>query len=233
MGGTPSTTFCNFTKSGAGPDTQSFLCVGFFNFFFLWIIFSFLLLYIYIWLIFILLIFVVYKNFLYLLWSIYFNDFANMEYYETSSGAILEIANIIRRYFPWKSIFYDLGSSRGSVLFPLSKLVPGSHFVGVENIAFQVKFCRFLQKFWFRRKNLQFIQEDFFTVDISWTDMLFLYVPRILLPNLKKLLQTKMNNKQILILYRISFKDWTPIEIIPTDFVNGISQNNIYIYQNT
>lgn len=41
-----------------------------------------------------------------------------------------------------------------------------------------------------------------------------------------------MNKKQVLILYRISFKDWKPIEIIPTDFVNGVSQNNIYIYQN-
>jgi len=41
-----------------------------------------------------------------------------------------------------------------------------------------------------------------------------------------------MSQKQILILYRISFKNWKPIEIIPTDFVNGISQNNIYIYQN-
>jgi len=105
--------------------------------------------------------------------------------------------------------------------------------VGVENIPFQIKFCRFLQKFLFQRKNLHFIQDDFSTVNISGANMLFLFIPRWLLPDLKKVLQSKMNKKQILILYRISFKDWTPIEIIPTDFVNGISQNNIYIYQNT
>lgn len=63
--------------------------------------------------------------------------------------------------------------------------------------------------------------------------MLFLFVPRWLLPNLKKVLQAKMKKKQILILYRISFLDWKPIEIIPTDFLRGVSQNNIYIYQNT
>jgi SAM-dependent methyltransferase len=156
-----------------------------------------------------------------------------MEYVETSSNGITDISKIIRKYFPWKSVFYDLGSGRWSVLFPLSKLVPECCFFGVENIAFQIKFCRFLQRFWLKRENLNFIQEDFCTVNISSANMLFLYVPRILLPNLKKVLQAKMNKKQILILYRISFKDWTPIEIIPTDFVNGISQNNIYIYQNT
>ncbi len=187
----------------------------------------------FLWILGVLLVFVIYKNFLYEIWFFYFNYIAGMEYVETSSEAILDIGKIIKRYFPWKSAFYDLGSSRGSLLFPLSKLVPESHFVGIENIAFQVRFCRFLQKFWFRRKNLQFIQEDFFTVDISWANILFLYVPRLLLPGLQKMLQSKMNKKQILILYRISFKDWTPIEIIPTDFVKGISQNNIYIYQNT
>ncbi len=156
-----------------------------------------------------------------------------MEYFETSSEAIFDIGKVIKKYFPKKSVFYDLGSSRGSLLFPLSKMVSECRFFGVENIAFQVRFCRFLQKFWFRRKNLHFIQEDFLTVDISRADMLFLYVPKILLPGLKKTLRSKMNKKQILILYRISFKDWEPIEIIPTDFVKGISQNNIYIYQNT
>ncbi len=188
---------------------------------------------IYIWVLFILLVYLVYKkHFLYMLWSIYFNDFADMEYFETSSNAILDIEKIVKKYFRWTGVFYDFGSSRGSLLFPLSNLLPEYRFVGVENIAFQVRFCRFLQKFWIRRKNLHFIQEDFFTVDISWADILFLYVPRLLLSKLKKVLQAKMNKKQVLILYRISFKDWKPIEIIPTDFVNGVSQNNIYIYQN-
>jgi len=181
----------------------------------------------------VLFIYVVCRNFLYHIWFFYFNYISGMEYVETSPAGVIDISKVITKYFPWKSVFYDLGSGRWSLLFPLSKLVPKCNFVGVENIPFQIKFCRFLQKFLFQRKNLHFIQDDFSTVNISGANMLFLFIPRWLLPDLKKVLQSKMNKKQILILYRISFKDWTPIEIIPTDFVNGISQNNIYIYQNT
>lgn len=34
-----------------------------------------------------------------MLWSIYFNDFADMEYFETSSNAILDIEKIVKKYF--------------------------------------------------------------------------------------------------------------------------------------
>lgn len=174
-----------------------------------------------------------FRYFLYGVWHLYFEAISSMEYRETSQAGMRDIWKIIGKYFPWKSVFYDLGSGRWSLLFPLSKLVPKCRFVGVENIAFQIRFCRFLQYFQSKKTNLRFIRSDFSTVNISRADMLFLYVPRFLLPGLKKILQAKMNKGQILILYRISFKNWKPVEIVPTDFVNGISRNNIYIYQNT
>jgi len=212
------------------PIRSNLLCIGFFIFFMDTVFFSDP---IFLWILWVLFIFIVFKKFLYKIWFLYFNFIARMEYVETSDMAIKDIEKIIGRYFPWKSVFYDLGSGRWSLLFPLSKLVPKCRFVGVENIPFQIKFCRFLQKFLFQRKNLHFIQDDFSITNISWANMLFLFVPRWLLPNLKKVLQAKMKKKQILILYRISFLDWKPIEIIPTDFLRGVSQNNIYIYQNT
>lgn len=177
-------------------------------------------------------VYVVFKYFLYDVWYFYFNFILGMEYAETSSSGVRDIGKIIKRYFPSKSVFYDLGSGRWSLLFPLSKIVPECDFFGIEDIPFQIRFCRFIQYFRRNKTNLHFVQDNFSTMDISWANILFLYVPNIFLPNLKKILQAKMSQKQILILYRISFKNWKPIEIIPTDFVNGISQNNIYIYQN-
>ncbi len=181
----------------------------------------------------VLFVYIVGRNFLYDIWFFYFNYISGMEYVETSPAAILDIWKIIKKYFPWKSVFYDLGSGRGSLLFPLSKLANKCDFFWIENIPFQIRFCKFIQFFQPKRKNLHFLLDNFSTIDIAPANMLFLYIPRLLLPNLKKILQAKMDKKQILILYRISFKNWKPIEIIPTDFVNGISQNNIYIYQNT
>jgi len=188
---------------------------------------------IFLWILVVLSIILLYKNFLYEIWFLYFNYLAGMEYYETSRGAIKDIVKIVQKYFPWTATFYDLGSSRWSLLFPLSKLLSTYQFIGIENIPFQVKFCRFLQKYFIKRKNLFFKQDDFFTTDISWADILFLYVPKVLLPRLQWILQKNMRGGQILILYRIHFEYWQPTEIIPTDFINGTSHNNIYIYQNT
>lgn len=177
-------------------------------------------------------VYVVFKYFLYDVWYFYFNFILGMEYAETSPSGVRDIGKIIKRYFPSKSVFYDLGSGRWSLLFPLSKIVPKCDFFGIENRVFQIRFCRFLQYFQSDKKNLHFVQENFSTTNLSKANILFLYVPKILLPGLKKILRAKMDKKQILILYSISFRDWKPIEIIPTDFVDGISRNNIYIYQN-
>lgn len=70
------------------------------------------------------------------------------------------------------------------------------------------------------------------TTDISKADVIFIYVPRILLPQLKEKLQKELGKKAIVILYKISFVDWLPMETIDTDYTHGISRNKIFIYQN-
>ena len=59
------------------------------------------------------------------------------------------------------------------------------------------------------------------TADISKVDVVFMYVPRVLLPQLQEKLQRELKNKGIVILYKISFLDWSPIETIDTDYVEG------------
>lgn len=67
--------------------------------------------------------------------------------------------------------------------------------------------------------------------DISKADIIFIYVPRILLPGLRKKIQKECKKDTRVILYRIRFDDWIPHEEILTDGIEGIGENKIYIYR--
>lgn len=67
--------------------------------------------------------------------------------------------------------------------------------------------------------------------NMSKADIIYIYVPRILLPGLRKKIQKECKKGTRIILYRITFDDWIPHEEIRTDGVAGISENTIFIYR--
>jgi hypothetical protein len=87
--------------------------------------------------------------------------------------------------------------------------------------------------FKYRRQKPIFLRQDFMKTDIHEADIIFIYVPRVLLPEIKTKLQRELKENAIIIVYKISFLDWLPSGSIDVDDVEGIPQNKVFIYQNS
>ena len=156
------------------------------------------------------------------------------EYFETSSAAIRDIWKYLSMHNLGESIFYDLGSSRGNVLLGLSYLCPKMKMIWIENDNFKIFCARFEKLFHYNSYwKITFRKADFFTADIYHAQVLFAYVPRILLKDLAEKFKRELKENTVIITYRIDFPDWKPLEVIETDIVDWISHNKIFIYKNS
>lgn len=101
----------------------------------------------------------------------------------------------------------------------------------MENDYLKIAYAKFGNLFHKNSLRFSFLMQDFLTVDISKADIIFIYVPRFLLPELEKKLQKELGKRAIVITYRISFPHWKPTEILGTDTLHGVSQNSIFVYK--
>lgn len=102
--------------------------------------------------------------------------------------------------------------------------------IGIEHDFIKMFYAKFWNQFYpFRR--VSFLKRDFFVTDIFKADIIFIYVPRVLLPKLEKKLQKELKKGAMVITYRISFPHWKSSVILETDTIDGVSRNSIFIYQ--
>lgn len=153
------------------------------------------------------------------------------EYFETSPSAIRDIGKYLIAQGLEKKTLYDFGSSRWNFMYALLKICPKLETVGIENDGLKIACAKFENLFHIHRYRISFLKTDFFAADISKADIIFIYVPRVLLPELEKKLQKELKKGAIVITYRISFSHWKPKVILETDIIDRASRNSIFIYE--
>ena len=113
--------------------------------------------------------------------------------------------------------FYDLGSGDGKVCLEIAKYYPKLQVTGVEKFG-MIYWISKLRLYFHNAPNLKFIQSDFFEIDLSKADLIFIFLTKSVLNKLlpKFLEELKdgamifSNNFQIdtLLLYKkLSYQD--------------------------
>lgn len=95
-------------------------------------------------------------------------------------GTAKQYVSTIFRHIPIteKTIVYDLGCGKGNFLFAAERYHPQA-LVGYELSPYLVLHAKI--EAWFRRSNVKVHLKDFFSVDISQADLIYLYlVPPVL-----------------------------------------------------
>ena len=69
------------------------------------------------------------------------------------------------------------------------------------------------------KKNVSFFKQDIFIADVSSADVVYIYLPRELMPALQKKLQTELKTGAIAISNKVFFPSWQPIEKLDDIFI--------------
>ena len=128
----------------------------------------------------------------------------------TKQAAINQIVQIIRERHLGNGKFYDLGSARGKFAAKIGKTLPGLQVYGVDDNGFRV-LCAKVRSVFF--KNVNFRKENIFKTVVSSADIIYLYLPQELMPDLQTKLQKELKSGALVITTSVSFPSWQPMQI--------------------
>mgnify|MGYP001560166601 FL=1 len=148
------------------------------------------------------------------------------EDFVTNKHTLKKVAECINIYFPEKNIFYDLGSSRGGFCLKLIEKCPQLQIIGIDNSLIRILISKI--RAFIESKKIRFIQQDILKTDISKAEIIYIYIPRVLLPKLATKLEKEMSKDSVVITSRIIFLNWKPNLIIPKNIEN---EEDIFIYK--
>jgi trans-aconitate methyltransferase len=132
----------------------------------------------------------------------------------TSSKAVFgKVSKIISDRHLDSGKFYDLGSCRGGFALRLARRFPKLDILGIDNNRLRV-FCSKIRALFF--KNLKFVKQDIFAVNVSDADAVYLYLPQELMPALQTKLQKELKPGGVVISTSVHFANWQPSEIYIT-----------------
>lgn len=147
--------------------------------------------------------------------------------FTTSNLAIRKIASIIQRHKAEKGTLYDLGSCRGSFATAIAKVLPKLHICGIDNNRFRILFSKVRAVF---SGNVIFRKADIFNTDISSADIVYLYLPQELMPDLHAKLHKELKSGALVITSTVSFPSWEPVETFITHSEKPKFEK-IFVYQ--
>ena len=150
------------------------------------------------------------------------------EDYVTNKDTAKKVAEFLNTH-GFKNInFYDLGSSRGGFTLDLKEKCPQLQITGIDNSLLRIWISKL--RAWISNKKVLFIKEDIFKTNISKADLVYVYIPRILLPKLAIKLEEELPRGATVITNRINFTGWEPTEVILKNSENK-NEQDIFIYK--
>ena len=149
------------------------------------------------------------------------------EDYATNENTTKKIGQFINAQHPKNNILYDLGSGRGSFALNISELCPQLRVTGIDNSLLRILISRL--RVLLGNKRVRFVKKDIFATDTSRPDLIYVYIPRILLPKLAEKLARELRPGAAVITSRIFFPDWQPHETILKE--PGKNEEDIFIYK--
>ncbi|MEK7175348.1 MAG: class I SAM-dependent methyltransferase [Patescibacteria group bacterium] len=149
----------------------------------------------------------------------------------TNKDTTKKIIKFININFPQENIFYDLGSSMGSFALDLAEKCPQLQITGIDNSLLRIlisKLRAFLQN-----KKIIFLKKDIFETDLLKANLIYVFIPLILLPKLAIKLERELSRKAVVITSvsnPVNFTGWELVEVIPKNPKNK-NERDIFIYK--
>lgn len=145
----------------------------------------------------------------------------------TNKNTTKKIADFINKNFPQKSIFLDLGSSRGGFVLDISEKCPQLQITGIDNSLLRILISKF--RAYLSGKEINFIKDDIYLTDVSKAKIIYVYIPLFLLPRLAVKLDKELTKGTMVITTcSVPFEGWQPNEVISK---NSKDERNIFIYK--
>jgi len=121
---------------------------------------------------------------------------------------------------------FELGSGWGTLAFDLAGRFPEATIVGYETSHIPYAVSRLLQLF-YRRKNLRFVREDFFKIDLEGASVVVCYLYPGAMKRLKEKLEREAGSGMLVATHTFSIPGWKPVKVIELD---DLYKTKIYIY---
>jgi hypothetical protein len=107
----------------------------------------------------------------------------------TKQPVLNQIVQILQERHLENGSFYDLGTARGSFAAKIGKTLPGLWVYGIDDNGFRV-LCAKIRAVLL--KNVNFKKANIFNTDVSSADIVYLYLPQELMPDLQIKLQKEL-----------------------------------------
>ncbi len=130
--------------------------------------------------------------------------------FATTALAVKKVAEIIEAAGKQKGNFFDLGSSRGWLVFGVLKHCPALTATGVDDSNLRIWLSRFLSRL--LRRRAVFLKGDVFKADISSADIVYVYLDQSVMPALQEKLQRELKPGAMVILNTQHFPSWPTFE---------------------
>lgn len=130
--------------------------------------------------------------------------------FATTALATRKVAEIIIANNKSEDVIYDFGSSRGYFIFRLLKKCPKLKAIGIDNSRLRIWESK-AGNFLFSR-NVNFVQADFFTVDVSKADVVYVYLKPSIMPKAQDKLKKELKPGCLVIVNTQSFPSWPTTE---------------------
>ena len=117
----------------------------------------------------------------------------------------------------------DLGSGDGSFLYFLAKDYPHIQFIGYEINPILYRFSKNFQQL----PNLKFYRQDFFKIDLSQFDCLYLFLYPSILEKILPKIQKEAKKNCYIVTNSFDFKKLEPVKKI----ISSRPLSSVYIYQ--
>lgn len=118
--------------------------------------------------------------------------------------AIIEEAAAILQQASTPQTVMDLGSGWGTLLIPLAKRFPNHRFIGIELSALPFRISRLRAR---NLHNLTFVQQDFFSTNLSEANLIFVFLLHSTMAKLTTKIQTEMPTGGTIIANRFPMKN--------------------------
>ena len=159
-----------------------------------------------------------------------FDSFFGKEDFSTSRLVVEQVIKIIQHRHLENARLYDLGSCRGNFAVKIARVFPEMKIVGIDDSWLRTLLAKTRGFF---LKNVSFTKADIFSSDISSAEIIFIYLPQEIMPDLQTKLKKELKFGTLIIANRVTFPDWQPVEtytIGETDERRG-SLGKIFVYQ--
>ena len=137
--------------------------------------------------------------------------------FASNRKAVITVIKIIKDYNLENGNFYDLGSARGGFAVKIAKALPRMNITGIDNNRLRVFLAKARSLL---IKNLNFKKENIFKVNVLSANIIYIYLPQELMPDLETKLRQELKLGAMVITNKVSFTNWPSTQKF----------NNLFIY---